>query len=89
MVIDEEPTDIRVFGNYVDPSTKQLEGSLVPYLGKLMEGSQLSLRCYPLHGPFHRYLRRAGLEKSSGKFQHSPPSIISSPRSVRSLSSSS
>lgn len=87
MVADEEPTNIRVFGKYVYAPTEQLEDSLVPYLEKLMEGSQLPPRCYPRHGPFHRYLRSTGLEKSPDKIQHSPPSIISSPGSVRALSS--
>jgi hypothetical protein len=87
MVVAEEPTNIRLSGKYVDAHTEQLEDSLVPYLEKLMEASQLPPRCYPRHGPFHRYLRSAGLEKSPGKFQHLPPSIISSPESVRALSS--
>jgi hypothetical protein len=57
MVIDEEPAHIRVFGECVDAHTEQLEDTLVSYLEKLMKGSQLPPRCYPLHGhgPFHRY----------------------------------
>ena len=30
--------------------TEQLEDPLVPYLERLMEGSELQPRCYPQHG---------------------------------------
>jgi hypothetical protein len=86
MVVDEEPTNIRVSGKFVDAHTEQLEDPLVPYLEKLMEDSQLPPRCYPRHGPFHCYLWSADLEKIPCKFQHSPP-IISSPGSVRAMGS--
>jgi hypothetical protein len=66
MMVDEEPTNVRVFGKYVNAHTEQFEDSLVPYLEKLMEASQLPPRCYPRHGPFHSYLWSAGLEKSPG-----------------------
>jgi hypothetical protein len=44
MVVAEEPTNIRLSGKYVDAHTEQLEDSLVPYLEKLMEASQLPQR---------------------------------------------
>ena len=53
MVIDDDPTNNRVSGKYVDAHhahTEQLEDPLVPYLERLMEGSQPQPRCYPRYG---------------------------------------